>query len=229
MGAAGVEKTRKWEHGQRSQLGYWERWSRAVPPDAVVQDLARRAQQIRLLIEPGFEGNLAEARILELGAAMRPVVHFLPGRTRVCGDPLMHRCRELRRDLFSAGVGHFEAVAEALPFPGRSFDVGIFLNAVDVCMDSAKAIAEWARVLDGGGRLVISANTYSTVSRVIRMAACVTGLCHDSLSYPRIFTARSFRELVETRFEIVRSTVEPSVTRLPYPCRRTTLVARKRA
>lgn len=229
MGAAGVEKTRKWEHGQRSQLSYWERWSRDAPPDTVAGDLARRATQIRLLLESAFEGDLAEARILEVGAALRPVVHFLPGRTRVCGDPLMRRCRELRHDLFGPGVGDFEAVAEALPFPDRSFDVGIFLNAVDVCMDSAKAIAELARVLDGGGRLVISANTYSALSRAMRMAACATGLCHDSVSYPRIFTARSFWELVESRFEVVRSTVEPSVTRLPYPCRRTTLVARKRA
>ena len=231
MGAVDVEKTRNWEHGQQSQLGYWERWNRDLPVDALREELAQRARQIRLLIESTFGFDLTGARILEVGAALRPVVHFLPGRRRVCVDPLMRRCRELRKDLFGSfgsGVEHFAAVAEALPFPDRSFDLCIFLNAVDVCFDSARAVDELARVLDTGGRLVISANTYSPLSRVLRIAACVSGICHDSPSYPRVFTEKSFRALVQTRFEVAGSTAEPSVTRLPYRCQRTTLLGRRR-
>lgn len=232
MSAVGVEKTRSWEHGQQSQLSYWERWGRELPVDELREELARRAQHIRQLIESTFDSDLTQARILEVGAALRPVVHFLPGSQRACVDPLMPRCRELRKDLFGSfgsGAEHFAAVAESLPFADRSFDLCIFLNAVDVCFDSQKAVAELARVLDHRGRLVISANTYSPLARALRIAACVTGLCHDSPAYPRVFTRRSFRALVETRFDVAGSTAEPSVTRLPYRCDRTTLLARKRS
>ena len=229
MRASDVEKTKGWEQGQQSQLRYWERWSRQSRTDAVLRDLAERARSVRQMIERTLGCDFERARILEVGAALRPVVHFLPGRYRVCVDPLMRQCRALKPDVFTSGVGHFEAVAERLPFAGESFDVCVFLNAIDVCIEQAEAVSELARVLSGSGTLVISANTYGTVSRAVRVAACLTGLCRDSLSYPRVFSEKSFRGLVGTRFEVAGSFAELSVERLSYRCDRTTLLARKRA
>ena len=241
MRAADAQKTNDWQEGQRSQLDFWQRWSKELPTAPLLRDLAMHAGFIRLLAESSFERNLEDARIVEVGAGLRPVVHFLPGRYRACVDPLMSQYLRLRKDAFTSAVDHFEAAAEGLPFPDRSFDVCITLNSIDVCMDAARALAEFSRVLDRPGYLVISVNTYRPVARALRVAACLAGVCHDRLSYPRIFSERSFRRLVEKEFDVIRCVIERDdylwekeggargvSARFSRRCDRTTLFAKTR-
>ena len=100
MRAADAQKTNDWQEGQRSQLDFWQRWSKELPTAPLLRDLAMHAGFIRLLAESSFERDLEDARIVEVGAGLRPVVHFLPGRYRACVDPLMSQYLRLRKDAF---------------------------------------------------------------------------------------------------------------------------------
>jgi SAM-dependent methyltransferase len=75
----------------------------------------------------------------------------------------MRAGRRVTLDLFPAGLTPGEGVcgsATALPFADATFDVVAAFDVVEHCEDEALAVAELARVLRPGGRLLLSVPAY---------------------------------------------------------------------
>ena len=82
--------------------------------------------------------------------------HFPPAVTRLClvePDPSMRK-RLHRRASGRDDVEIVDAPAEALPFPDGSFDTAVVTFALCSVADPDSALAEIARVLRPGGRLL---------------------------------------------------------------------------
>ena len=74
----------------------------------------------------------------------------------VLAEPDPHMLRRLHEKVAEGGIGAeiVEAPAEALPFPDDSFDTAAFTLVLCTVPDPAAALAEAARVLRPGGRLL---------------------------------------------------------------------------
>ena len=99
------------------------------------------------------------ARVLEVGCGdavlLAAIVAALPGRAaRVMGLDLARGRLTRARDRLAA---HFAcAAAEALPVRSDSFDLVVCAEVLEHLVDPAVALAELARVVAPGGRLLIS-------------------------------------------------------------------------
>jgi SAM-dependent methyltransferase len=92
-------------------------------------------------------------RVLDVGSADAPSVGWMRGR---------HTTVTL--DLFPDGLVPGEGVCgtvTALPFADASFDVVSAFDVVEHCADDGAALAELARVLVPGGRLLLSVPAYA--------------------------------------------------------------------
>lgn len=107
-----------------------------------------RAELLRAALER-YVGS-AE-RILDVGSADGPSVGWLHRHGRVV--PLDLDPRGLER-------GGVCASAEALPFADATFEVVTAFDVVEHCADERLALAELARVLAPGGRLLLSVPAY---------------------------------------------------------------------
>ena len=100
----------------------------------------------------------ARGRVLELGAGTGVNLELYPEAVSeiVAVEPDPHMAKRLRQR--SAGPGHeiavVEASAERLPFEDASFDVAVATLVLCTIPDPAAALAEAARVLKPGGRLL---------------------------------------------------------------------------
>jgi ubiquinone/menaquinone biosynthesis C-methylase UbiE len=103
-------------------------------------------------------GLLAQAAgaTIEIGAGTGAnLAHFPPAVTRLClvePDPSMRK--RLHRRASGRQVEIVDAPAEALPFPDSSFDTAVVTFALCSVADLDTALAEIARVLRPGGRLL---------------------------------------------------------------------------
>jgi ubiquinone/menaquinone biosynthesis C-methylase UbiE len=103
---------------------------------------------------------LAEAsgRTIDLGAGTGVNVDLFPDAVTelVLAEPGPHMARKLREKLGAAGreATVVEAPAERLPFEDASFDTAVFTLVLCTVPDPAAALAEAARVLEPGGRLI---------------------------------------------------------------------------
>lgn len=91
------------------------------------------------------------ARILDVGSADGPSVGWLQGRQRV------------QIDVDPRGLtpgGGVLGSALSLPFADRTFDVVSAFDVLEHCEPEQRAIGELARVLDVGGRLLLSVPAY---------------------------------------------------------------------
>ncbi|MDN5854284.1 MAG: class I SAM-dependent methyltransferase, partial [Actinomycetia bacterium] len=93
------------------------------------------------------------ARMLDVGSADGPSVRWMrgPGRRIVSLD--------LHPDGLTPGEGVCGSV-EALPFADGTFDVVAAFDVVEHCESEATAVAELARVLVPGGRMLLSVPAY---------------------------------------------------------------------
>lgn len=118
-----------------TQPDYW--WYRA------------RAELLRTALE-GYMGH--PTRLLDVGSADGPSVGWMRGEHR-----------RFALDVDPRGLTPGEGVcgsATALPFPDRTFDVVGAFDVVEHCASESQAMAELARVLVPGGRLLMSVPAY---------------------------------------------------------------------
>ena len=100
----------------------------------------------------------ARGRTIDLGAGTGANLGLYPGSVTelVLAEPDPHMLRKLRPKVEEAGIGAevVQAGAEQLPFEDSSFDTAIFTLVLCTVPDPAAALAEVARVLRPGGRLL---------------------------------------------------------------------------
>jgi SAM-dependent methyltransferase len=91
------------------------------------------------------------ARVLDVGSADGPSARWLPQQGRVAVD-LDVRGLVAGRDACASAL--------ALPFRDATFDVVAAFDVIEHCDPEARAVAELARVLRPGGRLLVSVPAY---------------------------------------------------------------------
>jgi ubiquinone/menaquinone biosynthesis C-methylase UbiE len=100
----------------------------------------------------------ASGRTIDLGAGTGANLGLYPDSVTelVLAEPDPHMLRKLRPKAEEAGVDAeiVEAGAESLPFEDSSFDTAIFTLVLCTVPDPAAALAEAARILKPGGRLL---------------------------------------------------------------------------
>ena len=114
----------------------------------------------------------ASGRTLDLGAGTGANLGLYPEAVTelVLAEPDPHMLRRLREKAAASGLGAsiVQAPAEGLPFPDSSFDTAIFTLVLCTVPDPAAALAEAARVLRPGGRLLFVEHVRSERARASR-------------------------------------------------------------
>jgi ubiquinone/menaquinone biosynthesis C-methylase UbiE len=100
----------------------------------------------------------AEGRTIDLGAGTGVNIELFPERVSelVLAEPDPHMLKQLRAKLAASSVvaSAIEAPAENLPFEEGSFDTAVFTLVLCTVPNPAAALAEAARVLKPGGKLL---------------------------------------------------------------------------
>ncbi|HEX6228363.1 MAG TPA: class I SAM-dependent methyltransferase [Solirubrobacterales bacterium] len=117
---------------------------------------------------------LAEAsgRTIDLGAGTGANIGLFPDAVTevVFAEPSPHMATKLRRKLPESDPSAelIEAPAEQLPFEDSSFDTAVFTLVLCTVPDPAAALAEAARVLRPGGKLLFVEHVRSDDPKVAR-------------------------------------------------------------
>jgi ubiquinone/menaquinone biosynthesis C-methylase UbiE len=100
----------------------------------------------------------AEGRTIDVGAGTGANLEFYPPQVTelVLAEPDPHMARHLRPKLAAAGrqAELVEAGAESLPFEDSSFDTAVFTLVLCTVPNPRSALAEVARILRPGGRML---------------------------------------------------------------------------
>jgi ubiquinone/menaquinone biosynthesis C-methylase UbiE len=117
---------------------------------------------------------LAEASgdVIDIGAGTGVNLDLFPQSvTRlVMAEPFEHMARRLRERIEESGrfAEVVEAPAEALPFPDASFDFAVFTLVLCTVDDPDASLAEAARVLRPGGRMLFLEHVVSDDTKLAR-------------------------------------------------------------
>jgi ubiquinone/menaquinone biosynthesis C-methylase UbiE len=98
----------------------------------------------------------AEGRTIDVGAGTGANLSLYPEAVNelIAAEPDPHMLRQLRAKAGEAGVSVVEAPAERLPFGDSSFDTVAFTLVLCTVPNPTAALAEAARVLRPGGKLL---------------------------------------------------------------------------
>jgi|SRR6187549_416207 len=99
----------------------------------------------------------ASGRTIDIGAGTGANLDLYPADVElVMAEPDPHMARQLRRKVAEADreAELVEAGAEALPFEDSSFDTAVFTLVLCTVPDPRAALAEVARILKPGGRML---------------------------------------------------------------------------
>ena len=122
------------------------------------EDAGLRAERQRLLAG-------AEGRTIEIGAGTGLNLEHYPASVSrlVLTEPDPHMARRLRRRVAASrpDAEVLEATAADLPFPDAAFDTAVVTFVLCSVPDPAVALAEIARVLRPGGRLLFAEHVRS--------------------------------------------------------------------
>lgn len=114
----------------------------------------------------------ASGRTIEIGAGTGANLGLYPEAVTelVLTEPDPHMARRLRRHLSESShdARLVEAPAESLPFEDASFDTAVFTLVLCTVPDQAAALAEAARVLRPGGRLLFLEHVRSGQRKLAR-------------------------------------------------------------
>ncbi|WP_038071827.1 class I SAM-dependent methyltransferase [Thermus scotoductus] len=108
--------------------------------------IAEEEKALRALLPPGES-------LLEVGAGTGFWLKRLPYARKVGLEPSLAMLQAGRRRVPEATW--VEGRAEALPFPGQSFDVVLLFTVLEFVEDVEKALVEARRVLKPGGSLLV--------------------------------------------------------------------------
>ena len=114
----------------------------------------------------------ASGRVIELGAGTGANLELYPEAVAglVLAEPDPHMAKRLRQKLAASGRGAevVEAPAERLPFEDACFDTAVATLVFCTIPDPEAALAEAARVLKPGGRLLFLEHVRSRDPRLAR-------------------------------------------------------------
>jgi SAM-dependent methyltransferase len=99
----------------------------------------------------------ASGRTIDIGSGTGANLELYPADVElVMAEPDPHMARQLRRKLDESGraAEFVEAGAESLPFEDASFDTAVFTLVLCTVPDPRAALAEVARILKPGGRML---------------------------------------------------------------------------
>lgn len=104
-------------------------------------------------------GAVAGKTLLDVGSGDAELASKLTRRgavvTGLDADPMMIAAAHRRSEIENAQLTLVEGQAERLPFDDKSFDCVLAVTVLCFVQDAERAVAEMARVLKPGGRLVI--------------------------------------------------------------------------
>jgi SAM-dependent methyltransferase len=115
--------------------------------------------------------SAASGRTIDIGAGTGANLELFPaGAEVVMAEPDPHMTKRLRQKLAEAGskVELVEAGAENLPFDDSTFDTAVFTLVLCTVPDPRAALAEAARVLKPGGKLLFIEHVRATDPGVAR-------------------------------------------------------------
>lgn len=116
--------------------------------------------------------SAAAGRTIEIGAGTGANLGLYPEAVSelVLAEPDPHMARRLGEKLAQGGGGHelVQAPAERLPFEDASFDTAVFTLVLCTVPDQAAALAEAARVLRPGGKMLFLEHVRSNHPGVAR-------------------------------------------------------------
>jgi ubiquinone/menaquinone biosynthesis C-methylase UbiE len=149
---------------------YEATWGRAFP--ALYDKMIRATEEAGLRDMRREVLSRARGRTLDIGAGTGANIGLFGSETTdiVFAEPSSHMAKRLRRRLEEAGDDSevVDAPAERLPFPDDSFDTAVFTLVLCTVPDQESALAEVARVLRPGGRMLFLEHVRSSDARVAR-------------------------------------------------------------
>ncbi len=180
---------------------------------ALAADYARHRR-----VHPGVVDALVEAvragscnDVLEVGCGSGNYLEVVRGLSgvRVAGiDPSSAMLEQLTARVQNAEVQ--VALAEAIPYPDRSFDLIYSVDVIHHVKDRPKWFREAARLLRPGGRVVTVTDSEQDLERRVPLTSHFPEtLEHERRRYPTIGTLRKemldagFVDMVETSVELV--------------------------
>lgn len=124
----------------------------------------------------------ASGDVIDIGAGTGVNLEVFPASVKrlVMAEPFPPMAEQLRRRAAESGreVEVAEAPAEALPFPDDSFDYAVFTLVLCTVDDPDVALAEAARVLRPGGRILFLEHVRSESPRLAKWQDRLHGAWH---------------------------------------------------